>query len=368
MNELDEDMEMRVLDLLEPGADVSDESWLMSGDAVPEAYRDLLAVKQVLQEQHTSVNLDEQWKQWQGRADRRTTRRPRMLVTVLLGAAASIAAAAILFVWLLPNRQPVQQPLAKSQGIVVYQVDGAPQQVTITRNNGQQLTVTAQMEQQLDIAEQASRVVDTLTVSVPKGGSYTVKLADGSRVMLHAGSQLTFPTVFEGPQREVNLHGEAYFIVDHQPTHPFVVNAGRWQTTVLGTEFNVRSFGRNDEEVTLITGRVNVSNHRHEVTLQPGQQVSQTVSGELDTRTVSLDYYTYWRDGYLYFDNEELQKVMAELGRSFNCNVSFNRSDLLKTKVHFVAEREAGVDAAIRSLNQMKIAKVLRHGNVIIVE
>src|SRR5690606_14542808 len=61
------------------------------------------------------------------------------------------------------------------------------------------------------------------TVSTPKGGQYRVSLPDGSQVWLNAASQLTFPTVFTGKSRIVELVGEAYFEVAQNSGFPFRV-------------------------------------------------------------------------------------------------------------------------------------------------
>ena len=41
----------------------------------------------------------------------------------------------------------------------------------------------------------------------------SVKLADGTKVMLGAGSKLTYPQKFSGSNREVKLSGQAFFNV-----------------------------------------------------------------------------------------------------------------------------------------------------------
>jgi transmembrane sensor len=51
------------------------------------------------------------------------------------------------------------------------------------------------------------------TVSTPKGGQYQITLPDGTRVWLNAASKLRFPIAFTGNERNVELSGEAYFEV-----------------------------------------------------------------------------------------------------------------------------------------------------------
>ena len=48
-------------------------------------------------------------------------------------------------------------------------------------------------------------------LSIPRGGEFTMTLADGTRVWLNSESELHFPLQFGGKQRKVQLTGEAYF-------------------------------------------------------------------------------------------------------------------------------------------------------------
>lgn len=50
-------------------------------------------------------------------------------------------------------------------------------------------------------------------LSIPRGGEFTMTLADGTRVWLNSESELHFPLQFGGEERKVQLTGEAYFEV-----------------------------------------------------------------------------------------------------------------------------------------------------------
>ncbi|UOR06601.1 FecR domain-containing protein [Hymenobacter aerilatus] len=71
---------------------------------------------------------------------------------------------------------------------------------------------------------------------------YGLRLPDGSRVTLHPGSSLRYPTALAGPRREVHLVGEAYFQVSKNPNRPFLVLTNQVVTTVLGTSFRVKAY------------------------------------------------------------------------------------------------------------------------------
>ena len=61
------------------------------------------------------------------------------------------------------------------------------------------------------------------TLSTPRGGEYQLVLPDGSNVWLNAASSIKFPTRFQGKDRTVFLHGEAYFEVAKNKEMPFRV-------------------------------------------------------------------------------------------------------------------------------------------------
>src|SRR6185295_18844700 len=94
-----------------------------------------------------------------------------------------------------------------------------------------------------------------------------VILADGTLVWLKDNSTLKYPDRFpEAGIRQVVLEGEALFEVAKDPGHPFVIEAGTFKTTVLGTSFHIKS-GNERFEVTVFTGKVSLSTTQHHNTV-----------------------------------------------------------------------------------------------------
>ena len=87
-----------------------------------------------------------------------------------------------------------------------------------------------------------------------------ITLPDQSVVTLNRYSTLSFPSRFRGAKREVRLTGEAYFDVEKDTRHPFIVKAESVNVQVLGTQFNVEAYPEDPEiKTTLIEGSVAVS-------------------------------------------------------------------------------------------------------------
>ena len=111
------------------------------------------------------------------------------------------------------------------------------------------------------------------TITTPRGGQYQLELADGTDVWLNSASSLTFPTVFRGKERRIELKGEGYFEVAKNASMPFHVAISNIDVKVLGTHFNI--MGYNDEEnidTTLLEGRVDVTANKVTKSLMPGKK------------------------------------------------------------------------------------------------
>lgn len=104
-------------------------------------------------------------------------------------------------------------------------------------------------------------------------------LSDSTRIYLNKNSRLTYPETFTDTLRIVSLTGEAFFEVTSNSQKPFIINAGKTETRVLGTSFNVRAYEEEeDTKVTVVTGKVQVSTKDNTdtqpVILKEGEQVT----------------------------------------------------------------------------------------------
>ncbi len=163
------------------------------------------------------------------------------------------------------------------------------------------------------------------TITIPKGGQYTVVLPDGSKVMLNAASSLKYPTVFSGNDRAVELSGEAYFEIVKNKTQPFVVKTHRQTITVLGTAFDVMAY--NDEpteRTTLVNGAVQVGVGSQTSVLTPGRQVLvNTGSAGISVVDADVDKETAWTTGFFKFDHTDIHPIMREIARWYDIEVAY---------------------------------------------
>ncbi|MBV8255545.1 MAG: FecR domain-containing protein [Chitinophaga sp.] len=179
-------------------------------------------------------------------------------------------------------------------------------------------------------ANQEAVVAKNDTLVVPKGNKIRIALADGTRVWVNAASELIYPSAFNGPTREVQVHGEAYFEVAVNVQQPFIVQAGEVSVQVLGTSFNVNTYNTNIQ-TTLTSGKVSATADGKKVVLSPGQQaVYHPQTGDLQQLTVETRIFTAWKDGDVYFEEENLSTIVKSLSRSYDYEFKFEDATLEK--------------------------------------
>ncbi len=174
------------------------------------------------------------------------------------------------------------------------------------------------------------------TLSTGKGQMYTTVLADGSKVWLNSQSTLRYPVAFTGGTRQVEISGEAYFEVatqmqngkGHNKKQPFVVKALGVDIEVLGTHFNINSYG--DEKAvktTLLEGRVKVqaTGNNSIIVLQPGQQAgyNRQTGQMIKTKDADVGEAVAWKEGYFQFNGADLPAVLRQLVRWYNVDVAY---------------------------------------------
>lgn len=171
--------------------------------------------------------------------------------------------------------------------------------------------------------------VKKLCLEVPRGGEFKVILEDSTEVWLNAESTLRYPEKFGSDERRVEITGEAYFSVHHEPDRPFYVIAGNQQVRVYGTTFDVRNYA--DEEnvyTTLETGSISLSRTDGEggnLFLSPGHQaVFDKADSRVEMKVVDPKVITGWRYGRFVFEEQPLRNIMRELSRWYDFEYEFS--------------------------------------------
>lgn len=154
----------------------------------------------------------------------------------------------------------------------------------------------------------------------PVGQKSTITLTDGTRIKLNSNSKLVFPETFSSTERNVELVGEAFFEVSKDTSRPFTIISGNLKTQVLGTSFNISAYPTSgDIKVAVATGKVAVGaadqkSATEKLTLLPDEMAIYSGQSERLVKT-SFDPMREmaWKDGILYFDNQDINEITSEL-------------------------------------------------------
>jgi ferric-dicitrate binding protein FerR (iron transport regulator) len=138
-------------------------------------------------------------------------------------------------------------------------------------------------------------------------------------------SKLSYPKTFSKDKREVRLEGEAYFEVSKNPDKPFEISANGFDVQVLGTSFNISSYGdENLSSISVKTGKVAVVSPLQNQILLAGEFVE--IENATDTWTkgkINTDDVSKWKDGKLIFHNQSMKSITRVLERKFNVDFVF---------------------------------------------
>ena len=148
-------------------------------------------------------------------------------------------------------------------------------------------------------------------ITASGAGRSQARLLDGSSVTLSRNARIA--SRMSADERRVrHLSGEAYYHVARDTARPFVVEAGGYSLTALGTGFNVDPLG-DGVCVDLLEGRLRIER------LDGGRALILTAGqrfvGGADVRVMHADPdVAAWSDGRLVFDDVSLADVARRLG------------------------------------------------------
>jgi ferric-dicitrate binding protein FerR (iron transport regulator) len=183
--------------------------------------------------------------------------------------------------------------------------------------------------QRFAIVPGSTAATDSIEVVSPAGARIKVLLSDGSEVFLNSGSRLKYLREFSGNTRNVELLGEGYFKVSHNPDKPFIVEAGKLNIKAVGTSFNVLAYPDKDEiEATLVEGKVILEhsdekgNVRSLGAMLPGQHIKYNIqTGIIHNTRGNVEKYIAWKDGKLIFEDAPINQVAGRLNQMFNVDI-----------------------------------------------
>ena len=225
--------------------------------------------------------------------------------------------------------------------------------------NGTQLEYLGDLEA---FSERAEMRYHYLTI--PRGGKFSIILADGTKVWLNSDSRLKYPAQFKaGRSREVTLeYGEAYFEVSSATKHDgaaFIVYNNDQKVEVLGTQFNIKAY-QDDATIltTLVEGKVKLHMEKDTIEhiLKPGQQAEyNTQEQSMTTKPVDIYNEISWKDGVFSFDNKSLLEITKVLSRWYDVKFKFLDEQLKKEEFIGVLSKNQHIDDILMQIKHLGI-------------
>lgn len=179
-------------------------------------------------------------------------------------------------------------------------------------------------------------------------------LADGTHVRLCYNSFIQYSERLEGEEREVRIGGQVEFDVA-RGSRPFVVHAGNLDIHVLGTHFNVKHYTDEPATVTLLSGKVMLSNEGKDMLMRPAQQAT-VKDGQIELRTLEhpercLDWAN--KPSLFCFENASLNEVLQEVGHWYGLKIS-NPEKLSGTPISGAFRRTQSLDQVLLGLQLLE--------------
>lgn len=192
------------------------------------------------------------------------------------------------------------------------------------------------------------------TIKVPPGQRVEVTLADGTHIWLNARSEFSYPASFNDDKREVHLKGEAFFDVAKSKNKKFIVNTGRCEVEVLGTQFNVEAYHENEFSTALLRGSVKVtdkSQPSESVVLEPNNAVSLHNGKLRVTPITDLNPYS-WREGLITFKDIRFRDLMKKLEKNYGVRIIIESHNLDQYACSGKFRISDGIEEVLRALQQ----------------
>lgn len=162
---------------------------------------------------------------------------------------------------------------------------------------------------------------------------YTAQLPDNSEIVINRQSEIKYKRNFK-KNRVLELRGDAYFKVEHDKEHPFIVQAGKYNIEVVGTEFYVNSDSTNFE-VAVKKGVVKVylaNNPQKQIVLTAGEKTNMQ-ENNLQKAPIINENYIAWKSHKIIIEDMSLLEIAKLLEKTYGVEIEISKSDLYNLKM-----------------------------------
>jgi transmembrane sensor len=180
----------------------------------------------------------------------------------------------------------------------------------------------------------------------------SVKLKDGSIVILAENSEIKYPEEFDSSIREISLtKGKAFFKITPNPKQPFKVAMDQSDVVVLGTSFNIK-LTASTIELGVKTGKVMFSPYKNGASsiLTAGQALSyDKVKKEIIAKTAQNQ--DSWLTKELVFVDTPLEDVCKQLTEHYGVVIQLENGKKAAKKLNANFSNQS-LDNVLEILNE----------------
>ena len=359
MNPIENIPDFVVYALSTPEVQPSEElkQWLAQSQANRDLFDELLAYREAERRLLLPANIPDIDLQWE-RVKRKNRQKRIRYYWTFVGVAASLLLVLSVGLYQMKKKSKLESQDIETQ-ISLADVINQPKTTIITYSETKSRPIIH--TQVLDYTQTShTQATELLTLTTPRGKSIQVILDDSTKVWLNAESRLSYPSQFTDSTRTVHLEGEAYFKVAANAKCPFIVKHHANTTRALGTEFNIRSYTDEKKHVTLIEGKVLLTDtlSLQKEILLPGQDAEYDSDSEMTIKKVNPYEFTAWKEDLFYFEQTDLLSLMKVLGRWYNTTIVFKDEDIKQYRFTFWAKRSDNLKTTLSMLNQMGTVQI----------
>lgn len=370
MNPIENIPDFVVYALSTPEVQPSEElkQWLAQSQANRDLFDELLAYREAERRLLLPANIPDIDLQWE-RVKRKNRQKRIRYYWTFVGVAASLLLVLSVGLYQMKKKSKLESQDIETQ-ISLADVIDQPKTTIITYSENKSRPIilstqkgktTAIHTQVLDYTQTShTQATELLTLTTPRGKSIQVILDDSTKVWLNAESRLSYPSQFTDSTRTVHLEGEAYFKIAANAKCPFIVKHHANTTRALGTEFNIRSYTDEKKHVTLIEGKVLLTDtlSLQKEILLPGQDAEYDSDSKMTIKKVNPYEFTAWKEDLFYFEQTDLLSLMKVLGRWYNTTIVFKDEDIKQYRFTFWAKRSDNLKTTLSMLNQMGTVQI----------
>jgi len=189
----------------------------------------------------------------------------------------------------------------------------------------------------------------------------TIKLLDGSEVIINSKSNIYYNENDWNEYREVVLEGEAFFKVKKGST--FTVQTKNGSVQVLGTQFNVNS-NLDYFEVTCFEGKVKVINDHKNYILNP-TNTFRKINGNPIEKLENTSTVPTWLSGESSFKSVPLQYVILAIEKQYE--VKFDATQINNFELFTGSFTHENLETALASVFKTMDIKYVKKDDLSIV-